>query len=549
MMPQLSRTVEAASHTGHGCRAGTDRLACAPMRRLLRFSSLVWLALTASVTSASPLRFVPVDDPIVPELRVLDLASGADAREGWRLVHLDAGPWQVLELTDGASAPPLAGARGIALARIARALAIDRAGADASVPGATPRLWQRAWPGDERAEFSLGLEGEGAFARAGDARTSRWADGSGLHARVGLQSDRWLLYSHLVFGQWRGVRTFSDALVANTDLAASTEESYMAYAPGRAWSLQLGRSRWAWGPGESGSLLLSRTAPAMNGVLLHLRLDGLRADAFVLDATVEPGAGEQLAAHRLEWQPADGVRLGLAEAARYHAGGWQGVYLAGVIPYSVAQRLLDHEHADSAGPLRNNVMVAADASVRVADGVRVYGELLLDDVHARTASVPNKYGGQLGVSGTGAIGRSRVTWTAETTWLSRWVYTSFFGRDYEAQGVPLGYPTGPDSRAFVSRVAWDPDADWQFALAASRTRNGEADLARPFVPGAPVPNVATLAGVAEQTRVLEASARWWPARGLDASVRVAREWTANAAHVAGADVRRWRGTIAIAIAR
>jgi hypothetical protein len=283
--------------------------------------------------------------------------------------------------------------------------------------------------------------------------------------------------------------------------------------------------------------------------MFHARLAPLHADGFVFNATVEPGRGEQLAAHRIEWQPRDWARLGVSEAARYHAGGWQGLYLAGVVPYSMVQKLLDQDGRDTLGNLRNNVMISLDASLRPADGSRIYGELLLDDVHARTASAPNKYGWQAGWSGVGAVGGSRVDWNAEYTWMSRYVYTSFFGRSYTAQDMPLGFPTGPDSRRFRTRVSWDPNADWQLSAIAARTDAGEEDLGDPFVPGQPVPDVATLAGTVERTRTLEGVLRWWPAGGVDLSLRAGREWIANANHVAGAELRHWRGSFAFQLTR
>jgi len=523
-----------------------------PTARRIRFAAaLAFLACVTRTAPASPLQFVVPGDPVEAELRVLDLYAPGPERGGLKLPHLDAAPWQVIELLpDSAAAAAtgrVAGPRGIAGRRIARAL--ER---DASVLGSagrsTPRAFEGAWPDGTRAELSLGLEGERDVVRQDGANSSRFVDGSGVHARAALQADRWLAYSHLWFGELRGVRAYSDALVANSDIAASTDESSLSYsAP--AWSAQLGHGRWSWGPGEEGSLMLSRTMPAVNGLMLHMRLAPLHADAFIFDATVEPGTGEQLAAHRLEWQPRDGVRLGLSESARYKAGGWQGVYLAGVIPYSVAQRLLDREHADSTGVLRNNVMLAADASVRVADGSRAYAEILIDDLHARAADVPNKYGGQAGWSGTGTVDGTRLTWDAEYTWLSRYVYTSFFGRSYVAQGQPLGFFTGPDARRLRARVTLDPDTDWQLALVASRTDHGSEGLNDPFVPGGPVPDVNQLAGTVERTRSLTASTRWWPASGVDLSLSAGRQWVDDAGNVAGAQTNAWTGSFAFRITR
>lgn len=523
------------------------------MRRSSPFAALAALALAAAARPAAALpgQFVPVNDPVADELRVLDLFAPVAGEDRVRLPHLGSGPWQWLELQGGdAARPRRAGARGLTLARIEREMAREAAPAfGAEAPRGTARALAGAWPDGTRAELSVALEGTRTAARAGGRTTQEWADGSGLHARVGFQVDRWVAYSHLSFGEWKGVRAFSDALVAGTDLAADTDESYLAYSAGPAWSVQFGRDRWSWGPGADGSLLLSRTSAPLDGDMLHVRLAPLRADASILNATVEPGTGEQLAAHRLEWAPRDGVRLGLAEAARYHASGWQGVYVAGVIPYSIAQRLLDREHPDSTGALRNNVMMACDASVRVAPGSRLYGELMIDDLHAKTATVPNKWATQAGWDGVGEVDGTRVTWNCEYAWASRWVYTSYYGRAYAAGGVPLGLPTGPGSRRLRARVAWDPGVAWQAGLVATRTETGREGLGDAFVPGGPVPDPASLAGPVERTESLEGFVRWWPATGADLSLHVANDRTANAAHVAGASARAWRAAFALRLAR
>jgi hypothetical protein len=515
----------------------------------------VALAFTPRAGYGAPPQFVPVGDPIEAELRVLDLYRPLPGAGRIALPHLDATPLQVREVLPPDSTGPAPalpeGARGIAVRRVLRALARDAGSPLDAGPFARRRLAEAGWPqGPIRIECSAGLEGERDLVRGdADPAARSWQDGSGVHVRTGVQLDRWFAYSHLFFGELHGVRSFSDALVTGTDIAASTEESYMGYTAGDMWSAQLGRSRWNWGPGEEGTLMLSRTSAPLTGLMFHVHLAPLHADGFVFNSTVEPGRGEQLAAHRIEWQPRDWARLGVSEAARYQAGGWQGLYLAGVLPYSIVQKLLDQDSRDSSADLRNNVMVSLDASLRVADGSRIYGELLVDDLHLRTASVPNKYGWQAGWSGTGDVSGMRLGWNAEYTWMSRYVYTSFFGCSYVAQDLPLGFPTGPDSRRFRTRVTWDPDADWQLTAIAARTDAGVEGLGDAFLPGQPVPDVATLAGTVERTRTLEGVLRWWPAGGVDLSLRAGREWIENANHVAGAELRRWRGAFAFRLTR
>jgi hypothetical protein len=525
------------------------RFAAPHFRRLA--AALALVAAGVAPAAASPSLYLPVGDPLEAELRVLDLYAPSPAAGRFALPHLDARPLRLAEIMGAGAFAGVRGARGIALARLERALQRDATAAFASdaAPRSTPRLLQRAWPGEQRIEISAGLEGENLWSDAASEDRSRLVDGSGLQLRGTLQVDRWTAYSHVFLGQLHGVTAFSDALVANTDLAASTEDSWLAYGAGTPWDLRLGRSRWHWGPGEEASLLLSKTSAPLSGMMLHLRLEPLRADAFVFNATTQPGPGEQLAAHRLEWQPRDRLRLGLAEAARYHASGWQGLYVSGVVPYGFVQRLLDQDARDSTGSLRNNVLISFDAAVRIADGSRAYGEIVIDDLHARTASVPNKLGWQLGWDGAGDIRGTRVTWNAEYTRLSRYLYTSYFGRAFAAQDRPLGFSAGPDASRFRVRASWDPNADWQLSAIAARTVKGENDLGEPFVPGAPVPPVFDYEGVHETTRTLESALRWWPASGVDLSLRAGREWRASAGHVAGATRDAWRGALAVRLTR
>ena len=522
-----------------------------PSRRPVaaRLTALLGLLATAPV-AASPLEFISPRDPIVAELRVLECYDLPADSGRIRLPHLGTLPLVRLELM-GDGTPWLQGSRPRTLVseRIERELERDAVGAFGEVRArrSTPRVWQRAWEGDERAELSLGLEGAADATREDGASESRWRDGSGVHVRAGVQVDRWLAFAHIGFGELKGARRFTDVLLSSTDLAAQTDEAYAAYHAGTRWDVSVGRQRFAWGHGEEGSLLLSRTAPPLTALLVHARLSALRADGFALHATTEPGRGEQLAAHRLEWQPAPGLRLGVAEAARYRSSGWQGVYLASVIPFALAQRLIQQD-GDTTGS-RNNIELSFDASWRPADGTRLYAEVLIDDLHAKSANFPNKYGWQVGADGAWTNAFTRITWNTEYTWISRFVYTSFFGRAFTAQGVPLGFPTGPDARRLRVRGSWDPRVDWQASAIASRTWKGENDLDEPFVPGSPLPDVSRLEGVVETSDDFTGALRWWPASGVDCALSLGFTRTENAGHVTGARRNAAHASLALRLVR
>lgn len=488
---------------------------------------------TPATALASPLEFIPVGDPIESELRLLEVLGPAGPGERVLRPHLGLRPLQRFEL-QGRAIPPDSpdAARAISFARLERALGRDAAPWFAPHPRwrSTPRSFEAAAPEDQRFELSAAAEGS-VLADTGEVR---FASGSGLRTRLGVQVDQWLLFTNLMAGRVDRARSFADPIVANTDLVVHTEETYLAYTGGEGrWGVQFGRGRWHWGPGEEASLLLSKTSAPITGLSYQVHLTAFHLDFSALSATLRQSAGEQLAAHRLEWQPRDALRLGLTETARYQASSWQPLYAIGAIPYVLVQRLLVQDEPDSSGVLRNNIMLGLDAAWRIASGTRVYGELLLDDLSARTAENPDKYGWQLGWEGVGMIGASRLSWGGEYTRLSRYVYTSFFGCDYEAQGGPLGFPLGPDSRRIALRSALDLGADWQLLARASRSDQGENGLGQPFVPGSPRVATGTFEGVVEQTRDLEAGLRWWPASGVDLRALAGYRWVENEAHEAG----------------
>jgi hypothetical protein len=522
------------------CRISDRAIPCRFMRCSPKAGRGAWFLCLVPLLALLPERaalsapddYLPVQDPLESELRILDLRDSAPLQGRIRLPHLGTRPLQMIEL-QGLGAPPdsLPASIGISVARLERALGRDRGPLFAPHPfyRSTPRVLEYG-AGLQLLELSAGLEGRGDLGEHG----SHFVSGTGLRARAAMELDRFEAFAHYVVGQVDHARQFADPIVPGNDLIVLPEETYLSYTQemGR-WGAQFGRERWHWGPGEEGSLVLSKTSPLLTGMAFHARLEALRADAIILSATLKPAAGEQLAAHRIEWQPRDGLRLGVTEAARYQAPTWRPLYLMGAVPYVLVQRLEVQSEPDSLRALRNNVLTAADAAWRLRDGLKVYGELLIDDVHARSASQPNKIAYQLGCEGVNDLAIGRFNWGAELTRLTRYVYTSFFGRDHALEGEPLGFPTGPDARRVRVRLGWDPDPDWGVSLVATHTDKGENSIDEPFLPGSPRIDSFQFEGVVERTREIELGARWWPASGVD--LQVTAEWrsVSNAAHVPG----------------
>ncbi len=532
---------------------GRQRAAApAPPARPARRVALLLGALLAAVVVppaavSHPAADLEVGDPLEAEIRALELVPGA-----WGDLPGPAWgtrPWRLRDLVPPAAVPSAGPIAAPSWRRLERALHREREGpATAGPPGASRHLVRLDEAGEgTRLDLSARLEGR----LVGDPDTVRFATLSGLHLRGSLGFRHWVLQSHWLVGQVDSARRFGDPIVTGEDLVATAEQALVAYAePGARWGARFGRGRWHWGPGHEGSLLLSRTSAPLTALEAHAALLRGRLVLTALSATLHAAAGEQLAAHRVEWRAAEGLRFAASEAAVYASSGWRPLYVLGLLPYTVVQRLEVEDEPGREPALRNNVLVSFDASWRIAAGSRVYAELLLDDVHARTRDNPDKLGFQLGWDGAGTAFGSRVRWNGEFTRLTPYTYTSFFGREASARGRPLGFPTGPDARRLRVWSAWDPGRDFEVSAAAARTDKGENDLGEPFVPGAPwASSVWRAVGVVERAREVELRLRWWPAGGVDVSVSGGYEWRENAGHVAGRSRDRGRAALEFRIGR
>src|SRR5262245_19123020 len=508
-----------------------------PRASVLRGALLAgFLCSFAASAAATPLDVLPVDDPLYDEIRALEI-SGAPVR----LPRLGTLPLQIVDL------PPLdqklSSAGEMSRQRLIRSLARDRG---LAVPGATPRLLQVSVPVDQRVEFSPGVEAAGTVA---ESREPLLESGSAVHLRFALQTGRWLAFSDVQASHVEGSAVYSGRLFNNDAVFVSDMTALSYTGAEERWAASIGRQRWHWGPGEEASLILSKTSAAFNALTVRLRIEPLRADAIILNGTLRGVSGEQLAAHRLEWQPFNNLRLGLSEAARYRAAAWQPLYLAGILPYQIVQTLMASDEPDSQRALHNNVIAGVDAAWRIAPGTRAYGELLIDDLRTDDAPTTNKFAYQLGLEGVGTVRGSRVSWGTEFTRLSRYVYTSFYGESFVASDQPIGFPTGPDSRRIRVRAAWDPALALQVFGSAARTDLGESGIDSAYAPGAPRVSVTDFSGVVEKTRQLEIGVRYWPVSGIDIVVASGYVWVDNENHVPDARHREAYGKLSLRLIR
>lgn len=283
-----------------------------------------------------------------------------------------------------------------------------------------------------------------------------------------------------------------DALVKNSDWYLSSGDAYLSWRT-RALDLRAGLATNRWGPGSSGTLLLSDAAMSYPALELS-RTFGERARAVALVGTLhEPGGAAdasgvsgrlQFAAHRIEIGLGP-VRLGLHEAAAYRADGIELLYAVGVVPYTLVQRWLDRATPPGSSllPHRNNVLAGMDVVWRAGAGFRADAELLVDDLATESASQPDRIGCQVGVSWSGTARGQAVDARAEFVKVYRYTYAVFYDADLVLDGVPLGYGDGPDVEHAEVWAERDFGMDARLGAGVDLTRRGEGVPGDPWDPG------------------------------------------------------------------
>ena len=241
-----------------------------------------------------------------------------------------------------------------------------------------------------------------------------------------------------------GVRElgFSDAgLVPWNDFWTSIERSYFAMGVGAIHELpllqiQIGRDRKWWGPGRFGTLFLSTNAPPIDLLQLSSRIWRFHAGAFT--ALLSPDEGRFLSIHRLGFHLSKRTTLGVAEGVFYNRRLPELGYLNPILPYYATQRNVDKD---------DNIFWHLDFSTLPKDGIKVYGELLIDDFqYSERDSFPDKLGGLIGFQWFNPLGIRDTDLQGEVGRIQKWVYTHRKSdNSYLHEEELLGDGIGPDA--------------------------------------------------------------------------------------------------------
>jgi hypothetical protein len=374
---------------------------------------------------------------------------------------------------------------------------------------------------EPNARFRCHAGGEFLFAGA-PADKAQFKTGSGVFVRAKAYIEPGLYVGTEVRANRTGVtsdRNIGDSLIKNEDLFLDTREAYFSLSSSYI-DVTAGFTETRWGPGRSGTLLLSDAAPPYATVRFRRAIAGkLFFDA--LTGILVQSDERQLAAHRLTWRISRTLWLGVAEAARYDARSPELLYVINLIPYTVVERIGSKYRAETpATNPRNNVMWSADVVWRPARNTRLYAEYLLDDLATETADMPHRMAFQAGIARNLRAGHVPLEIAAEFTKVFQFVYATYYGRDFVYGDRPLGFAEGPDTELYALSLTADVQRDWRATIGMEWLRQGEGTIGEAWQQGTSYAawDAAKLSGEVSGSLRGFVTARWTPVANCYASL-------------------------------
>lgn len=250
-------------------------------------------------------------------------------------------------------------------------------------------------------------------------------------------------------------------------------DSYRATIMGtvRSVSFALGREHLGWGPGTQGGLLFSDAAGGFDQVEVSFqwRRTYIRKVIGWLDG------GRSLIATRVDIPYRPNVRFGFSEAVVMEGAPYP---LFALVPVPVFLTPYLQQQLRAPSGFDDNYLMALDAEWLPRPGLRLYGELLIDDftVATPTANFPSRWGLTAGFHrvspGDGA------EWRVQYTIVPNWTYsTAKPGMHYLLRGFPIGHPLGADFD--VLHIRWtQPTHPSPSSIWISYIRKGEGEVGR-----------------------------------------------------------------------
>ena len=308
-------------------------------------------------------------------------------------------------------------------------------------------------------------------------------------------------------------------------------------------NLVVGRDWLFWGASPYKSVGISDNSPPFDQVRLTGKLGKkLKATAFTtqLDSTwYDDGKKRYLAkrymsGHRLDYQFNDRVEIGVAEWVLY-GGDAQTLEWKYANPITFYYALQYNAKAD------DNMMFAFDASVRPIDGVRLYGEWLIDDIqYVPTSNDPHSVAWLLGLTWYPPWLERQLGIHSEYARVNRWAYTHLVpDNQFTHFGYAIGHPIGTDTDTVRVSASYQFTVSTAAEIRAVLTRHGEGTIADRFY-GEDYESLPFPTGVVARVTEIGGQLSYRPLNAWNASLFYVWEHTQNSEHSLGKTTNKHR---------
>jgi len=226
----------------------------------------------------------------------------------------------------------------------------------------------------------------------------------------------------------------------------------------------------SWGSGLDERLGLSPFNEPMD--MLHFTVDFQNVRFSYLHANLNGiGADRYMAGHRIDVRVSEGVQLGAYETVVYARRGVRLAYLNPFVPY----HFIEHQEGD-----RDNNMLGVDVSAVVAPGVRLLGELFIDDLNWSRPIFGywgNKLAYQAGLHWASPFGVQPLEVRASYTRVDPWVYTHNDSLNvYTHYDASVGARIGPNADRYLFALVFQPHRDVRAEVSYQTVRRGQGDI-------------------------------------------------------------------------
>lgn len=237
--------------------------------------------------------------------------------------------------------------------------------------------------------------------------------------------------------------------------------------------LAFGKEVNRWGPGYFGQLALSDYPTSYDQ--LKFALTGRRIrfthvtavlqhynDKFFENGHVE----KYLVGHRLEFAPLTWLDFGLHETIVYADRKFEAGYLNPIMFYRSAEHYLGD---------RDNATMGLDVEILAGRGIKIYGELFIDDLTTSKLSTDfygNKYGYTFGGLTVNPFGLADLDLRAEYTAIRPYTYDHSGTTGYWHYRTLLGHWLGPNSTSVFAEAIYRFSQPFCFKVSGRMIRHG-----------------------------------------------------------------------------